>query len=245
MSVSLTALGTITSALRVLGVVRPGETLSGPKAADALGIANAFLDSLATEHLTIPALTRDVFDLIASQQTYRIGPSATWNIPRPERIDGAGLILNASTPAVEIPLGILTDEAYRAISIKTLTSLLPTALWYNPTITDGWGTVFLWPNPTDATNDIALYTQTALAQFANLTTVYLMAPGYARMLRYNLALELAPDFGVDVPAVVAMHAAQSMAAIKRVNMRAVDLPVDPAFATNRRAFYNIQSGEGG
>ena len=245
MSVSLTALGTITSALRVLGVVRPGETLSGPKAADALGIANAFLDSLATEHLTIPAIARDVFDLTAFQQTYRIGPGATWNIPRPERIDGAGRIMNTSPEPNETPLAILSDEAYRAIPIKTQTNVFPTALWYNPTIADGWGTVFLWPNPTDATYDIAIYTQTALAQFATLTTVYIMAPGYARMLRYNLALELAPDFGVEVPAVVAMHAAQSMAAIKRVNMRPVDLPVDPAFATNRRQWYNIQTGTGG
>jgi len=82
----------------------------------------------------------------------------------------------------------------------------------------------------------------ALEAFADYDTLYDLPPGYARALRYNLAVELAPEFGRPLDPLVAGLAAESLATIKRANVRTVPVGVDAALIVDAAGF-DINVGE--
>ena len=76
------------------------------------------------------------------------------------------------------------------------------------------------------------------AQFPDLVTVVELAPGYARALRTNLAVELAPEFGRPPDPVIHQAAKESLADLKRANFPLVEVGIDPAL-TGGGGSYNI------
>jgi hypothetical protein len=125
----------ITSALDTIGAYGVGETLQAADAASGLRRLNAMMSSWAIQPQTIPVIRREVFDIVANQATYTIGPGANFNTTRPAYLTGAALLLNSSSPSTEIPLAVLTDDGYRSIQIKTQTNTQFTSIYYNPTFT--------------------------------------------------------------------------------------------------------------
>jgi hypothetical protein len=90
---SVTALALITDAFMDLGIYSQGETPSAPDTQLALRILNRMVNGWQTQSLTVTAIQRMLFPLIANKQTYTIGPGADLDIPRPVRLSGAGLLL--------------------------------------------------------------------------------------------------------------------------------------------------------
>ena len=80
----------------------------------------------------------------------------------------------------------------------------------------GYGELTVWPVPNE-TQTLVLYYAEPVAQFPDLGTAVALAPGYARALRTNLALELAPEFGRVVDPVMLAQARESLADVKRQN----------------------------
>ena len=242
MSVSTTAGTLITASLKLIGVLGEGETATAEMSADAFDRLNDLVDGLGVQRFSMLTRARTVYTPIANQSTYTIGPSgADWTAARPVTVEAAGLVLTSSTPTIEIPLTLLTDDQYAAIGIKALTSTLPTELYYNPTTTSGKGTVFLWPTPTTAANTIALYVPVAVSQFTSLAAAVTLMPMYSKALRYRLALELAPEFGRVVPSSVAAIAEDSWTQLKAVNVRLSDLDLDRAVLPVHPGRYTITS----
>ena len=158
------------------------------------------------------------------------------------------LLEDNSTGVVEIPVAVLTDTAWQAIQIKSLTSTLFTVCYYNPTFAAGLGTINLWPIPTVSTNSLVLYRQQQLTQFVSLTANYDIADGYEEALAYGLARRLITPYGVnDAQTVedVRDMAATSLGNIKRANTKLADLSTDPALVRDPRGGYNIITGTGG
>jgi len=60
-----------------------------------------------------------------------------------------------------------------------------------------------------------------LSQPATLSTVLSVPPGYLMYFRFNLAVMLASEFGVDPPAQVVRAAAAARRSIKRINRPSV------------------------
>lgn len=151
---------------------------------------------------------------------------------------------NSSAP-VEIPRAVITDDGFQALQIKRLSSQLFTEVYYNPTIP--FGTIFLWPSPPTAANQLALYLESVFAGFADVSTPYDYpdVPGYAEAIEYNLTKRLAISYGRVLRADLAELAVTSLATIKRANYKLSDLPTDPALTTNLRGGYNIVTGSGG
>ncbi len=152
------------------------------------------------------------------------------------------LLESNATDVVEIPRAIITDDAWQAIQIKSLTSTLFTCLYYNPTFAGGLGTIHLWPIPTTGDNSLVLYRRQQLTSFVSLDATYDIAEGYAEALGYNLALRMASPFGVSISDDVREMAGLSLGTIKRANVKLTDLPTDPALTHSRRGGYNIQTG---
>lgn len=245
--VSFNALSVIQAALGDIGVVslEDGQDVTAAQGQDALRRLNAMISSWSIHRLAIPFISREVFHVVALQNTYTIGPGGNFDTVRPTQITGAALLLNTPVPPVEIPNEVLTDNAYEAIPIKDLQNLLWTKVYYNPTFSGGLASIFLWPTPTTAANDLVIYRGDQIQGFANLTTAASFPPGYFEAFEYQLAMRLAIPYGIQVSPGLAKMAADAFATVKRENYKMNDAAIDPAFTNDRRGWYNILTGTGG
>ena len=230
----MTANELITRALKTVGVLASGETASSDDVADALVVLNNMVDTWATERLTIYTVARTAFDLSASTQDYTIGMGGTFNIPRPQWIVAASIITDkdaASAQKQELPIpNALTIQQWQEVGIKGLTSTYPTQFFYDKKWTAGLATISVWPIPDNSSCQLVLYTPTALSQFADLTTAYTFPPGYEEAMRYQLALRLAPEFGVTITPEIFKLATDTYANVKRLNLSTTteELSIDAA-----------------
>jgi hypothetical protein len=234
-----TASDLIKSSLRLIGVLASGESLPADMAADSLSTLNDMLDSWSTEKLIIPAKVREEFSLVGSTGAYTIGPSADFNTTRPLDIESAAIEVQTSTP-YEVPLQILNSQQWAAIVNKDLTSEIPTRVYFEFTATTI--TARLWPVPTTA-HKLVIYSWKALTSLATTATTITLPPGYAKALRYGLALELAPEYGKALDQAIVISATESKSNIKRANSKPVYLECDPAILGSTRGSFNILTGE--
>lgn len=237
-----TASEVIASSLKELGVLGAGETLPAEDASEGLIALNRLIDHWAAERLQIYTVTRTTWTIVASDGSYTVGSSADVNVARPVFIDRVNFINTSTDPDTEYPLRQLTEDAYAGIALKALTGVFPQAWYYNPTYPTG--TLTLWPVPTSATLQGALYAPAAVAQFAALTTSVSLPPGYERMLVKNLALELLPSYSRQPDPVLVAQAREAKETVKRVNRRPMDLSFDAGalgHGYGRRA-WNIRTG---
>lgn len=252
---SVTANTLIGNAFTVLNVFLPGESVPAADANAGRTHLNLLLDSWRQQGCTVPVINRSTFATVANQggpsNPYTIGTGGNFNTTKPPAqwaVTGAGLLLNSSSPAVEIPRAVLTDDAWQAIPVKELTNPLFTDVYYNPTYTNNLGTINLWPVPDNADNSLVLYLAQTLTDFADLTTSYAMPDGYPDALTWNLTRRLAIVYGRPLDPEVKQLAINSFDIIKRANLKLTDVPQDLAFLGdngNRRWGYNIQAGTGG
>lgn len=244
---SVTASTILSAAFKDLGVLGVGETMSANMAQDGLYWLNSYVDQLATQPAAMPFIARQQFDVVANQSTYTMGPGGDFDTTRPTGLTGAGLLLMQSgAPPVEIPRGLLTDDAYQAIQLKTLTSQLWTDVYFNPTYGGGLASIFLWPTPTTSTNKCILYRLDVLGGFADLTTAYDFPYGYQSLYEYGVAELLGTPYAVPdaILARVMTFAAKALRLVKRTNNRINDLPADPSLTVFPAGGYNIQTGQG-
>src|SRR5438552_845225 len=52
------------------------------------------------------------FTVTANTQSYSVGSGATWDTPRPQFLDGAGIIYSPASSPVELAMNILSLEEY-------------------------------------------------------------------------------------------------------------------------------------
>lgn len=214
----------VAQSLRLLGALATGETLSASEATDGLAALNQLLDSWSTEEMIIPNIVREVFPLAANTQTYTMGPGGTFSTPRPIRIVNAELQILSASPVIEYPIRILTEAEYARIVLKGFQSTLAWELYDDGAFP--LRSLTLWPVPA-AGNNLVLYSEKPLANLA-LTDTISLPPGYFRALRYNLAVDLAPEYGKEASQTIAAIAVESKATIKRANFTPTYLALDPA-----------------
>lgn len=243
-----TALDLITDTFNTLGVLAPGQPVSPDDSSMALRMLNIMTSGWAIQPGSIPCVGRDVYDMTANKggpsNPYTIGPTGDWVATVPNDIEGAAVMLTQATPNfVEVPLALLTDDAWQAIQIKDLSNQQPTCLYYNKAApaTSTTGTINLWPVPSVAYNKIVLYRLQQLGQFANLSTSYNLPDGWAYAIIPNLAKRIAPTFGRQVTPDIQEWALTSLQILKRSNNKLADLPQD-IFTGNRIYGYNINTG---
>jgi hypothetical protein len=233
-----TALSIIRDAYLELGVIQPGATLSPDLAQLGLLRLQNQIDAWAADRLTIAVTTRVTYTLTAGTNTVTIGTGGDIDTPRPTWFIAVNYINPGSNPPVEVPMGEMDDDSYATLTIKTLTSSLPTQFYYNATTP--LGTLFFWPTVTQDV-DLALYVTAPVGIPATLQSALIGPPGYQEGFMYQLAKRLAGPIGVPVSDRLIAMATEAYATLTRANNQPGLLGVDSALVPSYGGAYNVLS----
>ena len=227
----------INGSLRLLGVLAEGEVPSAETSQDALTAMNQMIDSWNTERLSVFSTQDQTFLWPAGELNRTLGPSGDFVGNRPVLLDDATYFRDPSTN-VSYGIKFINQQQYDGIAVKTVTSTYPQVIFVNMTYPDI--DMYVYPRPIRALEWHFISVE-ELTQPATLSTALHFPPGYLRAFRYNLASELAPEFGVEPPPTVSRIAMTSKRNLKRIN-NPDDIMSMPYSLIATRQRYNIYAG---
>jgi hypothetical protein len=227
----------INGALRLLGVLAEGETPSAETSQDALSAMNQMIDSWNTERLSVYATQDQVLTWPTNQRVRTLGPTGNLVGNRPVMVDDSTFFRDPLTN-VSYGIKLINQQQYNGIAVKTVTSTYPQVMFVNMTYPDI--ELYVYPVPFREL-EFHFISVEELTQPANLATTLAFPPGYLRAFRYNLACEMAPEFGVEPSPQVLRVAMSSKRNIKRIN-NPDDIMAIPYSITGTRQRYNIFAG---
>lgn len=238
-----------TDALLALGVYAPGESISGADMSQAFTTYNDMADFLATQNLASYANVEQSFTLVPGENQYTIGPTGQIVQSRPMEIfTNPGAVRIVDPNGTNYPVQVVDQFAYQTLSAGTVTgsnvvnSNTPDVLFYDPQFPNG--VLNLWPTPTQAWT-IYFQSRLIIGEAASQTATISLPPGYNLMLKRNLAKWLLDYFGDQVSPQaqqrIEMRARETLAQIKRRNIKVPLAVFDPGIVTKGVGTFNIQT----
>jgi len=227
----------INGALRLIGQLAEGETPSAATSQDALTALNQMIDSWSTERLAVFSTQDQVFMWPPGAISRTLGPTGNFVGNRPILLDDSTYFKDPSN-GISFGIKIINQQQYDGIAVKTVTSTYPQVIWINmdyPNID-----MYIYPVPTKVL-EWHFISVTELDQPATLATVLSFPPGYLRAFRYNLACEIAAEFGVEPSPQVSRIAMTSKRNLKRIN-NPDDIMSLPYSIVGTRQRYSIFAG---
>jgi hypothetical protein len=201
----------ITSSLRLLGVIAAGETPATEDLSDGLTTLNQMLDSWNSQHLTVYSIVNRTKVLSAGVGSYTMGTGGAIDFARPVKIESANIIQSNGLSGT---LELITSREWAAIEERGLSGVRPLKLYNN----DDYPLtkLFLWPIPS-GTPTLDLWVWEELSNALALIDTIDFAPAYMKAIRYNLAVDLAPEYGREPSGTVMQIAGNAKAEIFGLN----------------------------
>jgi len=227
----------INGALRLIGQLAEGETPSAATSNDALTAMNQMLDSWSSERLSVFSTQDQVFTWTQGYISRTLGPTGDFVGNRPVLLDDATYFRDPSNN-ISFGIKIINQQQYDGIAVKTVTSTYPQVLWINMDMPNV--SMYIYPVPTKAL-EWHFISVVELVEPATLATTLVVPPGYLRAFRFNLAAEIAAEFGVEPPPQVQRIAMSSKRNIKRINNPDDVMSMPYAIIATRQRF-NVFSG---
>jgi len=227
----------INGALRLIGMLAEAEEPSAATAQDALSSLNQMIDSWSTEKLSIFTTQEQVFLWQPGRISQTLGPTGDFVGKRPILMDDATYFIDPAN-GISFGIKIINQQQYDGIAVKTVTSTYPQVMWINtnyPNID-----IHLYPVPTKIL-EWHFISVDPLDAPAQLNTPITFPQGYLRAFKYNLACEIAADFGVEPPPTVQRIAMTSKRNLKRIN-NPDDIMSLPYSIVATRQRFNIFAG---
>jgi hypothetical protein len=180
----------IRSSLRALGVIATSETPTSDMMIDGIEAINVMTESWSAMGLMQVAPTEENLTLVVGKSDYTIGTSGTpdWNTARPLMLIGNPYIIDAQGLNYEVV--IIGMDQYDDIGLMT-TPGRPEWITYRPDYPNGL--IRLFPTP-DAAETLHLISKKYLADNTNLTAEINLPSQYLAALKWNLAVEMAPEY---------------------------------------------------
>ena len=226
----------INRALRLLGILAEGETPSASMSQDALMAMNQMIESWNTERLSVFCTQDQVFSWPSSEIKRTLGPTGDFVGNRPVLFDDATYF--KAPNGVSYGIKFINQQQYDGIAVKNVTSTYPQVIFANMTYPNV--EMYVYPMPTQVLEWHFVSVQ-ELDQPATLATQLHFPPGYLRAFTYNLAMEFAPEFGVEPSPQVQRIAMASKRNLKRINNPDDVMALPYALVANRQRF-NIYAG---
>lgn len=227
MAVNRTVRQVIEASLRLVGAIAVGETPS----AEDMSTGKIALQDLIAEWgdggLVVPSYVKEAITLVIGQVSYQIGEIAPADLDtvRPEQIIGAFV----KSGGYDYPVAIIGERAYRGFLNKT-NSGRPNRLWYNAIAP--LGVISTYPVASAADElwitSIKPFTEPTTLPESLLDTTEIPR-NYHNALKWNLALELAPEYGKTADQVIIGRAQRtydkiiSLNAARRVQPSPIDV----------------------
>jgi hypothetical protein len=232
----------INRALRLLGVLAEGETSSASVMQDSLMAMNQMIDSWNTERLSVFSTIDQIVNWPVGAINATLGPSGSLvrlngTAVRPILVDDATYFRDATTN-VSYGIKLINQQQYDGIAVKTVTSTYPQVMFVNMTYPDI--DIYIYPKPTRLL-EFHFISVEELSQPATLATTLAFPPGYLRAFTYNLAMEIAPEFGVEPSEQVKRIAMTSKRNLKRIN-NPDDVMAMPYSLVATRQRFNVYAG---
>lgn len=227
----------INGALRLLGILAEGETPSAATSQDALSALNQMIDSWNTERLSVFSTQDQVFSWPPNVLSRTLGPTGDFQGNRPILLDDSTYFRDPSS-GISFGIKFVNQQQYNGIAVKTVTSTYPQVIWVNMTYPDV--EMYVYPKPTKVL-EWHFVSVEELTKPASLSTTLHFPPGYLRAFKYNLACEIAPEFGVEPSPTVSRIAMTSKRDLKRIN-NPDDIMSLPYSIVGTRQRYNIFAG---
>lgn len=227
----------INGALRLIGQLAEGETPSAATSQDALTALNQMIDSWNTERLSVFSTQEQIFMWPPNEIHRTLGPTGDFVGNRPILLDDATYYIDPAS-GISYGIKIINQQQYDGIAVKTVTSTFPQVIWINMDYPDI--DMYIYPKPTKVLEWHFVSVQ-ELNKPAALTTELAFPPGYLRAFKYNLACEIATEFGIEPPPNVARIAMTSKRDLKRINNPDDVMSIPYAIVSTRQRF-NIFAG---
>lgn len=226
----------INGALRLIGMLAEGESPSAATSNDALSAFNQMIDSWNTERLSVFTTQDQTFTWPVNIATRTLGPTGDFVGNRPVLVDDATYF--KASNGVSFGIKLINQQQYNGIAVKRTTSTYPQVMFVNMSYPNIEMTVY--PVPTIPL-EWHIISVLELTQPAALVTPLLFPPGYLRCFKFNLACEIAAEFGVEPSPQVSRLAMTSKRNIKRINNPNDVMSMPYGIVANRQR-YNIYAG---
>ena len=200
---SETAQDLIKAAFRAIGVIATGETPTNEEMQDGLQALKFMLRSWSGDNLMIYFIEQDTLALTGAT-SYTIGDGGDCDTVWPNEIKGA--VVDAM-----YALSIIGDVQYRRLSTVSVGSP-PVYLYYNPEYPLG----LLHPYPTGGSS-MVIDSLKALTDPETLTADVEFPTGYDAAIKWNLAVDMAPEFGKEASPTVMSRADSTKRLIETKN----------------------------
>lgn len=225
----------ITRAMRLTGITGASQIPDAQDTNDAFNSLNMMLEQWSLEELMCYRYTANQFSTAASTSAYTIGPGGTWVTGgRPLQVSNA--FIRVST--TDFPIEIIGNDLYQQIGNKSTVGR-PYFLYYQPEVT--LGRIYLYPTP-DAVYTISISQLLPFTAFTGIAQAVTLPPGYLKALIWNLAVELAPEYGKQVDPVIFKKSQEFKANIKRKNNTKPILHLESALLGRAGCSFDINSG---
>jgi hypothetical protein len=190
--------------MRLIGAIASGEVLETNELNDAFVSLNQMLSSWNTEGASIVGRQKMLVS-IASFNSYALPQ-------RPVKIDAASTSING----VDSDLDIVDAAGWEAIPVpeKQMQSIFIKRLYCDYLFPNA--TVYLWPTPR-LPGSLELWAYAPMLQFATPADTITMPDGYEAGLRFNLAVNLAPEYGRPLDQAVVANAQNFKASLVQLN----------------------------
>ncbi len=117
-----------------------------------------------------------------------------FKLQRPLRVTNSFTRITTQGSGLDYPIEMVDQARYIAIGYKAIPAPWPICAWYNATMP--LGNIYFYQNPSGS-GQLHLFTDTILTNLASLTQEVVLPQGYTRMIKRNLARELAPEYGAQ------------------------------------------------
>lgn len=223
--------------MRLLSTVQSGGQPSAAEIDVGLKALNVMIDSWSNDSLMIYKYQPYYFLTQSNKQDYTLGPGGDWDTERSMRIQEAYVNWETATggglQTVSLPISIANDDQWSSIVVKYIKTQFPTILYDNGNYP--LRTISLYPIPTGVTT-IVLWLWKPLLTFDTIDDEIEFPKGYERCIRYNLAVELAPEYGIEAPIKVQETAMTSKMDLAAVNSVPQFMRMDPSMSQRSPTF---------
>lgn len=195
----------IRATLRLLGAISSSETPAADESTDALEALNMMLGSWGASRF-LSASTGKVTKTMTGAASYTIGVGGDINTTRPTAL----YVVTYTYGGIDYNVKVIDYADYQKIGLKTVSGTIPDFVALKPD--NPLSTIYLYPIPTTGT-----LTLDNIRPATDLTLVDDLPypPEWIRALKFNLAVEIAPEYGLTVAPELAMLAEQSKAIVMR------------------------------